>query len=493
MAGVPDGPDAFFRLGPAESGKAQCFAVQRGEVERRAIGAALYAPVLRLFIDRLARSQSASGFLRDYVDINPRIDTSELEPDSPVSFIPMDAVEDGATGGVSPSSKRLAEVQKGYTPFVEGDILWAKITPCMENGKSCIANNLVNGIGFGSTEFHVLRSRDGRLSQSFLWEFLNQETLRRVARYAFTGSAGHQRVPDSFLADLPFPLLSSNDQARLISRMGIARAERRAKLEEADALLAGLDDYLLATLSLTPPPKNERKVFAVQRSAIVGEARHDPGFHHPRYAEILRAFAASPFEKRRLGTISPNIVGGATPTKGSAELYASEGIKFFRILNIKANEFDLSDLNYIKDEVHRGELNRSQLQENDVLMTITGRVGNAAVVTADILPANINQHIVRLRVTADDVDPQYLSVYLNSSIGLAISNRGVTGGTRIALDYGTIRAITIPVPPPELQAAIVTEARRRREGAHRLRAEAEAGWLAVRRWFEEQLLGPAQP
>ena len=215
MASVPKGPDTFFRLGPAEVGKAQCFAVRRGEVERRAIGAALYAPELRLFIDRLAKNPSASGFLRDYVDINPRIDASELESDSPVSFIPMDAVEDGATGGVSHSSKGLTEVQKGYTPFAEGDILWAKITPCMENGKSCIASGLINGIGFGSTEFHVLRSRDERLSQSFLWEFLNQETLRSVARYAFTGSAGHQRVPDSFLAGLPFPLLSSSKQERL--------------------------------------------------------------------------------------------------------------------------------------------------------------------------------------------------------------------------------------------------------------------------------------
>lgn len=265
MARFPEGPGAFFRLSLAESGKAQCFAVQRGKVERRAIGAALYAPELRLFIDRLAKNPSASGFLRDYVDINLRVDASELEPDSPVSFISMDAVDDGATGGVSPSSERLADVQKGYTPFAEGDILWAKITPCMENGKSCIASGLVNGIGFGSTEFHVLRSHDGRLTQSFLWEFLNQESLRRVARYAFTGSAGHQRVPDSFLADLPFPLLSLSDQERLISRMGAAREERRAKQAEADALLAGLDDYFWVSPKFTDTLLSSDSVFQTPR------------------------------------------------------------------------------------------------------------------------------------------------------------------------------------------------------------------------------------
>ena len=88
--------------------------------------------------------------------------------------------------------------------------------------------------------------------------------------------------------------------------------------------------------------------------------------------------------------------------------------------------------------------------------------------------------------------PEYLAIYLNSSVGLTLSNRSVTGGTRIALDYGTIRTLEIPIPSRDVQGRIVTEARRRREEARRLRAEAETGWQAAKRWFEEQLLGPAQ-
>jgi type I restriction enzyme, S subunit len=115
--------------------------VQRGEIAGYGISAALYAPELRVFMDRLAKNKNTSSRLRDYVYINPRIDISELESDSPVSFVPMDAVEDGIRGGMIQSQRLLSEVQKSYTPFAEGDILWAKITPCMENGKSCIANN----------------------------------------------------------------------------------------------------------------------------------------------------------------------------------------------------------------------------------------------------------------------------------------------------------------------------------------------------------------
>jgi len=338
-----------------------------------------------------------------------------------------------------------------------------------------------------------VQTNEDQINPQFAADFLNAPTGRLQIDQLSRQIIGMTNMNAEEIKSIRIPLPSLEQQANFVAVVDAARSERRAKLAEADALLAGLDDYLLATLGLIPLPKDERKVFAIRRSTIVSEGRHDPRFHHPCHTVLLRAFAACPFEKRNLGMISREIVGGATPTKGSAECYAADGIKFFRILNIKANEFELSDLNYIKCDVHQGDLSRSQLAENDVLMTITGRVGNAAVVTAELLPANINQHIVRLRITSDDIRPHYLALYLNCSIGLALSNRWVTGGTRIALDYGAIRALQIPVPPLHLQDLIIAESRRRCEEARRLCTEAETGWQTAKRWFEEQLLGPAQP
>jgi restriction endonuclease S subunit len=108
-----------------------------------------------------------------------------------------------------------------------------------------------------------------------------------------------------------------------------------------------------------------------------------------------------------------------------------------------------------------------------------------------LLPANINQHLVRLRIKHPDVLQEFLAAYPNSSVGLAFSNRGVTGGTRIALDYGLIRALEIPVPPISVQQRIAAEVSRRRTEARRLRAEAEAHWAAAKGRFEEQLLSRA--
>ncbi len=483
MAGISEGPDAFFRLGPAGDGKAQCFAVQRGEVERRSIGAALYAPELRLFVARLARNPSASGFLRDYVDINPRIDASGLEPDSPVSFVPMDAVEDGATGGMSPSSKGLAEVQKGYTPFAEGDILWAKITPCMENGKSCVASGLINGIGFGSTEFHVLRSRDDRLSQSFLWEFLNQETLRRVARYAFTGSAGHQRVPDSFLADLPFPLLPPGDQERLVARMGAARAERRAKQAQADALLASLDDYLLATLGLTPPPKDERKVFAVTRGAA--PARFDPHFHHPAFAQIQRMLAANGGEP--LGNIATF----------SNEVWIPEehDPPTFRYIEISSVDRDTGEAQAVETPVAEAPSRaRMAVHTGDIIVSLTRpHHGSIAQITPalDGCVASTGFSVIR-NVDQSRVMNDYLWCILRRKICLTQMLQRASGGNYPAITEPELTKVLIPVPTMDIQNTIAAEARRRRDEARRLRAEADSGWQAAKRWFEEQLLGPAQ-
>ena len=141
-----------------------------------------------------------------------------------------------------------------------------------------------------------------------------------------------------------------------------------------------------------------------------------------------------------------SISSGATPRRSDSSLYADSGVKFLRILNVEDGEILKGDLKYITPEVHHGRLQRSQLACDDVLMTITGRVGSAAVVREDHLPANINQHLVRMRIDERRCRPGFLSEWLNSPAGLELSNHYVSGGTRSALDYEAIRKIRVPLP-----------------------------------------------
>ena len=107
------------------------------------------------------------------------------------------------------------EVRKGYTRFSEGDVLFAKITPCMENGKIAIAKGLTNGSGCGSTEFHVLRPVKD-LSQGFLMYFLLQDEFRREAQRHMAGTAGQLRVPAAWLTEAPIPLPPFPEQHRIV-------------------------------------------------------------------------------------------------------------------------------------------------------------------------------------------------------------------------------------------------------------------------------------
>jgi type I restriction enzyme S subunit len=203
------------------------FAVRQNDVWKNKLGPSLYSPELRKFLHALTKGRFPTAPFCEKVCLNPRVQIEHPEQDALISFVPMDAVSDKAVDQVVLEERSLSEVRKGYTAFSEGDVLWAKITPCMENGKSFIASDLTNGIGFGSTEFHVFRSRSAAVLPDYLFAFMALGPLRHVARLAFTGSAGHQRVPDDFLADLPLPLPPEKLQSEIADE---ARNRRNAAL-----------------------------------------------------------------------------------------------------------------------------------------------------------------------------------------------------------------------------------------------------------------------
>lgn len=150
--------------------------------------------------------------LGNVVRINPGIDR-QIPLDSKVSFVPMMQVNEQTGKIISSDEKKFCEVSKGYTPFLENDVLFAKITPCMENGKSAIASRLIIGIGFGSTEFHVLRPTKLTTSEWVFW-LIRKKEFRQLASKSFTGTAGQQRVPTSFLENflVPIPPIGIQDQ-----------------------------------------------------------------------------------------------------------------------------------------------------------------------------------------------------------------------------------------------------------------------------------------
>jgi type I restriction enzyme S subunit len=124
----------------------------------------------------------------------------------------------------------LAEVAKGYTCFARGDVLMAKITPCMENGKAALVDKLATELGFGSTEFHVLRPRPGTDAR-FLFHLIWNPRFRAEAARYMTGSAGQKRVPATYLRDAKVPLIGLTEQVRIADILGKVDAIRHKRNE----------------------------------------------------------------------------------------------------------------------------------------------------------------------------------------------------------------------------------------------------------------------
>ncbi len=151
--------------------------------------------------------------LSDVSFINPLTNLKELPDDLKMSFIPMECVSD-IYGEISEKREGEKLLAKGYTKFQNEDLIWARITPCMQNGKSAVVRDLVNGYGYGSTEYHVIRKSNNNISIDYIYSLLRLKSVLRDAQNYFTGSAGQQRVPKSYLENLliPFPLLPKQNE-----------------------------------------------------------------------------------------------------------------------------------------------------------------------------------------------------------------------------------------------------------------------------------------
>lgn len=181
--------------------------------------------------------------LEDVADVNPRMNGERELPDNyRVSFIPMAAVDE-IDGRITKFDERsISQVRKGFTYFKEDDVLFAKITPCMENGKAAIAKGLKNGLGFGTTEFHVIRCGK-EIIPDYIYSIIRFQHFRDLAEDNMTGSAGQKRVPSEFLKkfNTPIPPLTFQHKfAGIATQVEQLRQKQRESEHELEALFQSL-------------------------------------------------------------------------------------------------------------------------------------------------------------------------------------------------------------------------------------------------------------
>ncbi len=272
------------------------------------------------------------------------------------------------------------------------------------------------------------------------------------------------------------PLPPPSIQNHIVTIMKFAYAQKKQKEQEAEALLDSIDDYVLTALGIEMPEADERKCFVINANETVGR-RVDSFYYQSKFRSVDQIMENVQFDVFNLGALINEISSGATPKVDENYYTDSSGIPFLRVQNVTNYGIDLSDAKFITREVHNGMLKRSQLKKDDLVFTITGRIGSVAVVP-DNFEGNINQHSARFhlknQITNITINPYYVAAFLNSQLGKSLAIREVTGGTRPALDYKALKSLKIILPPIELQNEIVTEIKNCLTKVSELRREADA-------------------
>lgn len=184
--------------------------------------------------------------LDQVAQVNPRRPGLSPDPETPVTFLPMAAISEDCLGIRTRQQRPYREVSRGYTYFREDDILFSKITPCLQNGKHVLATGLSGGFGFGTTEFHVLRARTGTDPRHLFRVVTQPQNIKKFAN-SFVGTAGQQRVQPEVLKALRFHLPPLAEQRRIAEVLD-SIDDAIEQTDRAIAATEGLRDALLHEL-----------------------------------------------------------------------------------------------------------------------------------------------------------------------------------------------------------------------------------------------------
>ena len=300
--------------------------------------------------------------LKEVCIINPK--SPGFPDDLKVSFVPMPKV--GENGEFNPSDvKEYREVKKGFTYFQNGDVLFAKITPCMENGKGAIANGMKNGVGFGSTEFHVLRPLTDYVSDKWLFYLLSWPIFRKDAEKNMTGSAGQKRVPKSFLEEYALTIPSIEEQQEMtdaLDKVSNLISLRKGQLAKLDELVKARFVELFGATSADKCSKQIKD-----------------------YAEVLGGYAFK------------------------SDMFCTNAVPVIRISNINNGCVD-PDYDVCYDELFWEQNKRFRAEQNDILMAMSGATTGKAGLYKEDMPALINQRVACIRAKDSIACPMFLFV-----------------------------------------------------------------------------------
>jgi type I restriction enzyme, S subunit len=401
--------------------------------------------------------------ISDVCSVNPTVDKSKYADNLLVSFVPMPAVE-AETGRIDVSeAKEFQSVKKGYTPFQKDDVLFAKITPCMENGKMAVVPEVINNIAFGSTEFQVLRAFTGVLPK-FIYYFVSSKMFRQDAEHNMSGAVGQRRVPKPYLEQSDIPIPPTQEQHQIVAKIEKLFSEIDKGVESLKTAKVQLHVYRQALLKhafegkltaqwrsdnpdkVVPAEELLRSIeqareeryqqqltdwqTAVEKWEFNGKEEKKPS--KPRSYKIYKVLGKEILENLpespsgwvwgKLGLMTCGVEYGT-----SAKSEVEGKIAVLRMGNIQNGKFEWDDLVYTSDDA---EIEQYMLKSGDVLFNRTNSpelVGKTALYKGE-RQAIFAGYLIRVNQIAKVVKNKYLNYYLNSLYAKKHGNSVKTDG-----------------------------------------------------------------
>lgn len=407
--------------------------------------------------------------IEEVADVNPRADKAAISDDLLVSFVPMPAVGPG-DGSINVQETRSArEVKKGFTSFLEGDVLFAKITPCMENGKMAVVPRLTNNYGFGSTEFHVLRPKPG-MEAKYLYYYVSSRSFRAEAERYMTGAVGQRRVPTTYLRESTIPVAPPDQQKEIVAEIekqfsrldeAVAKLKRiKANLKryKAAVLKAAVEgklteDWRKAHPDVEPASKLLDRILTDRRANWKGKGKYKdiPASDTQNLRTLPNTWTWSSVE-----TLCSDIVD----CPHSTPKWETTGRVCLRTTEFRPGRLVLTDVRFVSQSTYEKRIQRLKPRENDIVYSREGGIlGIACMIPSGVEPC-LGQRMMLLRPHAL-FTPNLLMYWLNSSWTLA-RVQSLTGGSASPhLNVGEVKLFPVPFAPLAEQEQIISEVERR--------------------------------
>ncbi|MCR5163706.1 MAG: restriction endonuclease subunit S [Thermoguttaceae bacterium] len=366
-------------------------------------------------------------------DFQPACDVSYLKEDSEITYIPMEYLKNGY---YIQNTAILGRIAPSLTPFSEGDIAVAKVTPCFENGNIAIMENLVSGFGMGSSELFVYRPRE--INTRFLFYWLQNDLFKQAACATMTGTAGLKRVSPYFAKNSKMTVPSKEEQQRIADFLD-AKCARINEITEKTR--ASIEEYKKLKQAMITE--------AVTKGIRPGRKMKDSGIEW--IGEIPEDWATT--KLKYMATIRSGITLGKVYPPGT-KLYE---FPYLRVANVQGGHVKLDSIATIR--VTKEEAEKYRLHDGELLMTEGGdrdKLGRGTVWHSEIDPCLHQNHIFALKTAPAKLLAEYVEYLSISLVGRDYFDVTANQSVHLAsTNSTTILNFTIPYPPLEEQKDII--------------------------------------